>query len=92
MIHESTNRTTDKVAAAAHEAVDKMAATADQVEERVRHTANRAQDHARDSAERAQRMSEDVITDVRRYVYEHPVASLGIAFATGVVFSALLRR
>ncbi|MBA2493032.1 MAG: DUF883 family protein [Gammaproteobacteria bacterium] len=92
MIQESTNRTTDKVAAAAHEAVDKMAASADQIEERVRHSANRAQDQARDAADRAQRMSEDVVTDVRHYVYEHPVASLGMAFAAGLVFSALLRR
>ena len=92
MIQESTNRTTDKAAAAAHEAVDKMATTADNIEERVRHSANRAQDQARDTADRAQRISADVITDVRHYVYEHPVASLGISFAAGLVFSALLRR
>jgi len=92
MIQESTNRTTDKAATAAHEAVDKMAATADNIEERVRHSANRAQDQARDTADRAQRISADVITDVRHYVYEHPVASLGISFAAGLVFSALLRR
>jgi ElaB/YqjD/DUF883 family membrane-anchored ribosome-binding protein len=92
MIHESQNRTTDKVAAAAHEAVDKMATSADQIEERLRERAARAQVSARDAADRAQRMSEDVVTDVRHYVHEHPFASLGIAFTAGLVFSALLRR
>ena len=92
MIHESQDRTTDKVAAAAHQAVDKMAESADQIEDRLRERAARAQVRARDTADRAQRMSEDVVTDVRDYVHEHPFASLGIAFAAGLVCSALLRR
>jgi ElaB/YqjD/DUF883 family membrane-anchored ribosome-binding protein len=30
--------------------------------------------------------------NMRQYVHEHPIASVGIAFAAGIVFSALLRR
>jgi ElaB/YqjD/DUF883 family membrane-anchored ribosome-binding protein len=91
MVIES-NRTTDKAAEAAHEAVERIAARVDQIEEHLRQTAADARMSLRETAGRAQRASQDVVTDVRHYVFEHPVASLGIAFAAGVVFSALLRR
>lgn len=92
MVTESHNKTTDKVVKAAHEAVDKLATGADQLETRIRQTAADAQSSVHDRTGRAQRMSEDVITDVREYVNERPVASIMLAFAAGVIFSALLRR
>ncbi len=92
MATESQSHTTDKIAKAAHEAVDKMAASADQVETRVRQSAAEAQSTMREKTDQAQRMSEDAIVNVRNYVHEHPFASLGLAFAAGIVFSALLRR
>lgn len=92
MVTEPPNKATDKVAKAAHEAIDKMAAGADQVESRIRQTAADAQVNVRDTTGRAQRMSEDVVTEVRQYVYERPVASVVMAFAAGIIFSAFLRR
>jgi ElaB/YqjD/DUF883 family membrane-anchored ribosome-binding protein len=87
-----SDRTTDKAAEAAHEAVERMAARVDQIEDHLRQTAADARMSIRETAGKAQRASHDVVTDVRQYVFEHPVATLGIAFAAGVVFSALLRR
>ena len=92
MVTESDNKTTEKVAKAAHEAIDKIAASADQVEARIRQTAAEAQSNIQERADRAQRMSEDVITNVQNYVYEHPLASITMAFAAGIVLSRLLRR
>lgn len=92
MVTDPQNRTTEKVARAAHEAVDKVAASADEVESRVRQTAADAQITMRERTGRAQRASEDVVTDMREYVFERPVASLAMAFAAGIIFSVLLRR
>jgi len=92
MVTEPHNKTTDKVTKAAHEAIDKMATSADQVERRIRQTAAEAQVNMRGTTDRAQRMSEDVITDIRQYMYERPVASIVMAFAAGIIFSAILRR
>jgi ElaB/YqjD/DUF883 family membrane-anchored ribosome-binding protein len=92
MVTGPHNKTTDKVTKAAHEAIDKMATSADQVERRIRQTATDAQVNMRGTTDRAQRMSEDVITDIRQYMYERPVASIVMAFAAGIIFSAILRR
>jgi ElaB/YqjD/DUF883 family membrane-anchored ribosome-binding protein len=92
MATEPQSRTTDKIAKAAHEAIDKMATGADQVEARVRQTAADAQSSMRERTDKAQRMSEDALANMRDYVHEHPIASLGMAFAAGIIFSALLRR
>lgn len=92
MVTESHNKTTDKVVKAAHEAVEKLATGADQLETRIRQSAAEAQSSVREGTGRAQRMSEDMITEVREYVHERPVASIMMAFAAGIIFSALLRR
>ena len=92
MITELQSKTTDNAARAAHEAVDKIATSADQLESRIRQTAFDVQHNVRDTADRAQRMSEDLITEVREYVHERPVASIMMAFAAGIIFSAFLRR
>lgn len=92
MVTEPQNKTTDKVAKAAHEAIDKMAAGADQMESRIRQGAADAQLNVRGTTDRAQRLSADTVTDVRQYVYERPVASIVMAFAAGIIFSALFRR
>ncbi len=92
MVTESHSRTSDKLAKAAHEAVDKVAAGADQIEDRIRQTAAEVQHSARERADRAQRMSEDTIANVQDYVHAHPMASLGLAFVAGIVFSAFMRR
>lgn len=86
--HPATNRATEAV----HEAVDRAAATAGPAEDRLRDAASSARVRARETGDRLQERSEELASQTRRYVDDHPLASLGIAFAAGLVISSLLRR
>jgi ElaB/YqjD/DUF883 family membrane-anchored ribosome-binding protein len=92
MTIETDPRTSERVAKAVQEAIDKIAASADEIEGRIRQTAADAEQNVRARADHAHRVSEDAIANIQKYVHAHPVASLGMAFAAGVVFSAILRR
>lgn len=86
--HPSTNRATE----AAHSAVDRAASTAATAEDKLREAAETARVRARETGERLQHRSGELASQTRRYVDDHPLASLGIAFAAGLVISSLLRR
>ncbi|HUO82182.1 MAG TPA: hypothetical protein VM616_04920 [Gammaproteobacteria bacterium] len=86
--HPTTNRATE----VAHEAIDRAAASAGPAEDRLRETATEARARLRQSGERLQERSGDLAQQTQRYVDEHPLASLGIAFAAGLVVASLLRR
>ncbi len=84
--------TSAKVADVAHEAVDRFAKTAAEAEERIRSAASDAERSVKDATKQAQLRSRDVNQAVTEYVNKNPVKSIGIAFAAGVIVSALMRR
>lgn len=77
----SGHPTTEKVTRVAHETVDRVAASAAQAEER-----------ARAAGERMGGKCSEMSDALTGYVREHPMTSLGIAAAVGLVIGALLRR
>ena len=72
---------TERVAQAAHEAVDRASGPAGRAEERLR-----------ESASNAQACGQEMTGKVTDYVRSHPLTSIGIAAAAGLVIGALLRR
>jgi ElaB/YqjD/DUF883 family membrane-anchored ribosome-binding protein len=86
------NTITERVATSAHETVDRVARAAEQAEHNVR-------EHAGDAAEMVrgaeQRLVDSASSGARRikiYVHKHLLGTVSIAFAAGVVLSALLRK
>lgn len=77
----STHKTTDQAAQKAHEVVDAAADRAGHAEERIRETTEHARERSR-----------DMVSKVSKYVDENPLTALGIAFAAGTIFSAIIRR
>lgn len=84
--------TTEKLAEVAHEAVDKAAARSAEAERAARHTAERTREKAFETASTAQQASQDALQSVTAYTQRKPLSALGVAFAAGIMFSALLRR
>ncbi len=84
--------TTDRLSERAHESVDQVAKTAGKVEERVRHEASEADARVRDAGQKAKERSDETLHSVSTFVGEHPLTSLGVAFAAGTLLSALIRR
>ncbi len=82
----------DQVAEAAHETVDRVAKSAADAEERIRKAAAEAERNLKKSSDKAQQQTQELNRVVTDYVNKHPVKSIGIAFAAGVLVSALLRR
>lgn len=90
--NSSDNPTTDRIAAMAHDTVDRVAESANYAEKEVRSAASRAAEHAREMQEQAVEAAGENVKKARSYIEENPLMSAGIAFAAGVVFSALIRR
>jgi ElaB/YqjD/DUF883 family membrane-anchored ribosome-binding protein len=86
------NPTTDRLAAMAHDTVDRVAESANYAEKEVRGAASRAADQAKEMQEQAIAAANENVKKARSYIEENPLMSAGIAFAAGVVVSALLRR
>ena len=90
--HNPTTDTTDRLAGAAHAAIDKAADSVKGAEKRAREVASDASDRLHETADRARTEGEKLAKSLKDYTGKHPVASLGIAFAAGVVIASLLRR
>jgi len=86
------NPTTDRLAAMAHDTVDRVAESANYAEKEVRSAASRAAEQAKEMQEQAMAAADENVKKARSYIEENPLKSAGIAFAAGVVISALLRR
>lgn len=83
---------TDKFSKTAHEAIDRASEKAALAEQSIRSSAERTEAQAHALAESADRKSKDALQTVQAYAREHPIESLGIAFASGLLLSRLLRR
>ncbi|MBL1263572.1 DUF883 family protein [Methylomicrobium sp. RS1] len=75
----ATNETVERVKAGAHEAVEKAA----DMTLRAADTINEKSGQVRDAQERLQEQ-------IREYVRENPVTSLGIAVGSGFILSRLM--
>ena len=84
--------TTEHLASMAHDTVDRVADAANQAERQLRGAATRTAEHARELQGQAAEMADEHVQKVRSYVRENPFTSAGIAFAAGVILSAILRR
>ena len=84
--------TSAKVADVAHEAVDRFAKSAAEAEERIRSAAADAELSIKGVTKEAKQRSRDLNQSLTDYVNEHPIKSIGMAFAAGVILSALMRR
>ncbi|MFO7603031.1 MAG: hypothetical protein R6X06_04360 [Gammaproteobacteria bacterium] len=84
--------TTDRLAERAHESVDKFSKTAGKAEERIRQEAKDAEAHVQDVGQKAKERSNEILQSIGGFVRDKPLTSLGIAFVTGTVLSALSRH
>ena len=84
--------TTQRVAERAHQTIDRAAEVAADAEQSLRAGAARAGERLRETEARAAETLDDSMDRIRNYVEKNPLASAGIAFAAGLLVSALLRR
>ncbi len=83
---------TDKLSRSAHDAIDRASEKAAQAEQTLRESAVRTEAQAQALAESADRKGREFVGGIQEYARKHPLESLGIAFASGLVLSRLLRR
>jgi len=88
----TTNNVTDKVATMAHDAINRVAANAAEAEARIKKAAADAEEQLLRSTRKAQQRSNELAHTVGEYTQQHPLASIGIAFAAGFLLSSLFRR
>jgi len=89
---EFGSSTSDRLASMAHETIDRVTPKANRAEHEVRGAAARAADSAKLLQENAVQATEENLRKVRSFIETNPLATAGIAFAAGVVLSALVRR
>lgn len=89
--HATAQSTTDAAAKMAHEFVDRVARVARESEERIRKTASTAESSLEQTLASARGKATETGDSVTDFMRQHPMASLGIAFGTGVLLSYLLR-
>lgn len=84
--------TSQRMAERAHQTIDKAAELAGEAEQSLRERAARAGEKLREGEERALDTLDEGVNRIRSYVEQNPLAAAGIAFAAGLLVSALLRR
>jgi ElaB/YqjD/DUF883 family membrane-anchored ribosome-binding protein len=89
---DSNGSTTDRLASTAHETIDRVAPKANRAEHEVRVAATKAVDSAKLFQEHAVEAARDKVRAARSYAETNPLTTAGIAFAAGVLLSALVRR
>jgi len=84
--------TSDRLASMAHETIDRVTPKANRAEHEVRGAAAKAADGAKHLQQQAVQATEENLRKVRSFIESNPLTTAGIAFAAGVVLSALVRR
>ena len=87
-----TISTSDRLASMAHETIDRVAPKANRAENEVRGAAARAADGAKLMQGQAVEAAQENVRKLRSYIESNPLTTAGIAFAAGVLVSALVRR
>jgi ElaB/YqjD/DUF883 family membrane-anchored ribosome-binding protein len=84
--------TTDRASQAAHHAVDSMAERASAAEDTLRKTAASSRETIAHKQEELKQQLQSSYSKTRALAAENPLATAGIAFAAGMLITALLRR
>jgi ElaB/YqjD/DUF883 family membrane-anchored ribosome-binding protein len=83
---------TAKASEAAHHAVDAVAAKAANAEDSLRKTAASSQETLAHKQEEIKQQLQSSYSKTRELAAQNPLATAGIAFAAGMLVTALLRR
>ena len=83
---------TAKASEAAHHAVDAMAVKAAAAEDTLRKTAASSQETLAHKQEEIKQQLQSGYSKSREFAAQNPLAAAGIAFAAGMLVTALLRR
>ncbi|HJS15190.1 MAG TPA: DUF883 C-terminal domain-containing protein [Rheinheimera sp.] len=83
---------TEKAIEAAHHAVDAVAIKAAVAEDTLRKTAASSQETLAHKQEEIKQQLQMSYSKTREFAAQNPLATAGIAFAAGVLLTALLRR
>jgi ElaB/YqjD/DUF883 family membrane-anchored ribosome-binding protein len=76
----------------AHDAIDRVAETANRAENGMRDATVKTSEAAKHAQLEAGAVANESLQKLRAYAEENPLTTAGIAFAAGVVLSALIRR
>jgi ElaB/YqjD/DUF883 family membrane-anchored ribosome-binding protein len=76
----------------AHETIDRITPKAKRAEHEVRGAATRAADSAKLMQGHAVETAEENVRQLRSYIESNPLTTAGIAFAAGVLLSAVVLR
>jgi ElaB/YqjD/DUF883 family membrane-anchored ribosome-binding protein len=91
-IHMTKAPISSEFTSMAHETIDRAAPNLDRVEEGLRGAAARAADGTKALQESAMQAGEENLRKARSFIESNPLATAGIAFATGALLGALVRR
>lgn len=83
---------TDRLASMAHETIDRVVPKASQAEQELRAAAARAADATKRLQGSAVEATEEHLRRARSYIASNPLMIAGVAFAAGVLLSALYPR
>ena len=89
---ELGNSTTDRLASIAHETVDRITPKVNRAEHEVRDAATKVVDRAKVLQEQTLESAQDNVRKVRSYAASNPLVTAAVAFAAGVLLSAVVRR
>lgn len=89
---ETNSPATAKAAAATHQAVDAVAVKAAAAEDVVRSAAASSEEALAQKQAEIKQQLHSTYCKTREFAAQNPLATAGIAFAAGVVLTALLRR
>lgn len=89
---ELDGSTTDRLASTAHETIERVTPKANRAEREVRGATAEAAASAKLMGEHAVEFAEENLRKVRSYAEHNPLVTAGIAFATGVLLSALVLK
>ena len=82
----------DRLASMAHETIDRVTPKASQAEREIRAAAARAADATKRLQEDAVEATQEHLRKARSFIASNPLMIAGVAFAAGVLLSALYSR
>ena len=83
---------TDRLGSTAHETIDRVTSQSRGAVDELRAAAAKVSDSAKLLQEHAVDAARNKVREVRSYAESNPLTAAGIAFAAGVLLSALIRR
>lgn len=87
---EEAKRKAARGASTAHDTVERVADRAHDTVDKMAGAASRAADNLGERGEQFSEYSDRAIVQARTYMQEHPIATIGIAVATGFLLSKIL--